>query len=145
MNQQISAAGVAMIEKFEGLKLRAYRDVAGVFTIGYGHIPATERQMITQFDADRLLDADISDTERTVNEVIGTATDGQFAAMVSLCFNIGNRAFLTSSVLREHKLGNFSAAGAAFLLWDKAHVDGKLVTVVGLLNRRETEKAMYLG
>ena len=32
-----SPAGIALIERFEGLKLRAYQDGNGIWTIGYGH------------------------------------------------------------------------------------------------------------
>jgi phosphoglycerate dehydrogenase-like enzyme len=39
---QINAAGLALIEQFEGCELTAYRDAGGIWTIGYGHTPATE-------------------------------------------------------------------------------------------------------
>ena len=39
---------------------------------------------------------------------------------------------------------NANAAADAFLLWDKTHIDGQLVTVKGLLNRRRKERALYL-
>ena len=32
-----SDAGIALTKGFEGLRLTAYRDCAGVLTIGYGH------------------------------------------------------------------------------------------------------------
>jgi lysozyme len=68
----------------------------------------------------------------------------QFDAMVSLAFNIGSRAFRSSTVLRQHRAGNYLAA-AAFLLWDKDHQDGQLVVVPGLLRRRQIERAYYLN
>jgi lysozyme len=64
--------------------------------------------------------------------------------MVSLTFNVGMQGFLGSSVRRLHNAGEFPAAAGAFLLWDKAHVDGQLVTLPGLLNRRRAEEALYL-
>ena len=69
----------------------------------------------------------------------------QFDAMVSLCFNIGVGAFRSSTVLRQHRAGNYAAAGDAFLMWDKDHQDGVLVEVPGLLKRRQIERAFYLG
>ena len=33
---QLSQKGLNLIKNFEGLRLNAYRDVAGVWTIGYG-------------------------------------------------------------------------------------------------------------
>jgi lysozyme len=64
--------------------------------------------------------------------------------MVSLCFNIGSGNFRTSSVLKFHLAGSVDAAADAFLLWDKAHVDGVLQEVAGLLARRQAERALYL-
>jgi lysozyme len=39
---------------------------------------------------------------------------------------------------------DYANAADAFLLWDKATVDGQLVVVQGLLNRRQAEKTLYL-
>jgi lysozyme len=64
--------------------------------------------------------------------------------MVPLCFNIGMGNFQSSSVLRFHRARDYTSAGDAFLLWDKARVDGQLVEVAGLLRRRQAEKALYL-
>jgi lysozyme len=60
--------------------------------------------------------------------------------MVSLCFNIGGHSFRTSTVLRQHRAGNYLASGDAFLMWDKDHQDGQLVVVPGLLRRRTMER-----
>ena len=70
-------------------------------------------------------------------------TQYQFDAMVSLAFNIGRANFGISTVLRSHNLGNYQTAADAFLLWDKMHVEGVLVTSQGLLNRRRAERAWY--
>ena len=35
--RKISGEGLALIKKFEGLELNAYKCPAGVWTIGYGH------------------------------------------------------------------------------------------------------------
>src|SRR6202035_3888215 len=60
----------------------------------------------------------------------------QFDALVSLCFNIGAGGFHSSTVLRQHRAGNYAAAADAFLMWDKDHHDGVLVANPGLLRRR---------
>ena len=53
----VSPAGREMIEKFEGLRLEAYRDIVGVWTIGYGHTgpDVTPDRVITKEEADELL------------------------------------------------------------------------------------------
>jgi lysozyme len=148
MARQINDAGLNLIASSEGLRLDAYQDVAGVWTIGYGHIRAVEPGMtITQDQALGFLREDLGQAEAAVDAATSSVEtdDNQFAAMVSLCFNIGSGNFRTSSVLRQHLAGNPAAAADAFLMWDKAHVNGGLQVVQGLLNRRERERELYLA
>ncbi len=153
----INPAGEALIKEWEGLVMTAEQDIAGVLTIGWGHTGSDVYPglTITQDRAQQLLDNDLVEFEDFVGlHATKVPTDNQFSAMVSLAFNIGNggispktglaNGFLGSTVLRQHNLGNFQAAADAFMLWDKAHVDGQLVTVAGLHNRREAESALYL-
>jgi lysozyme len=101
---------------------------------------------ITQAQAEQFLAGDAAHAISTVTAVAGAASATyQFDAMVSLCFNIGGHSFRTSTVLRQHRAGNYPAAGDAFLMWDKDHQDGQLVIVPGLLRRREIERAYYLN
>jgi lysozyme len=148
MPRNINDAGLTLIKSFEGCRLTAYRDVAGIWTIGYGHIRGVQEGMsITQDQASDFLKQDLENTEEFIVAMTNTVatTNNQYAAMVSLCFNIGRGNFQASSVLRHHLAKDYNAAGDAFLLWDKAHVDGQLVVVKGLLNRREGEKELYLS
>lgn len=138
--------GIDLIKSFEGLELAAYLDVAGIWTIGHGHTAtAIEGMEITLEKALELLKADLKATENFVTRALGATktTANQFSAMVSLAFNIGVGAFGRSTVLREHKAGNHAAAGRAFLLWDKATIDGQLTQVAGLARRRESERQLY--
>lgn len=144
MTRVINDLGLALVKKWEGLFLTAYRDIAGIWTIGYGHTGGVRKgDTITSPQAVILLRQDLALHEAVV-DARGASTDNQFAAMVSLAFNVGNGGFLGSTVLRRHKEGNFAAAADAFLMWDKAHVDGQLVVVQGLLNRRKAERKLYL-
>lgn len=148
MPRQITAEMRAIICADEGLRLTSYRDSAGVWTIGYGHTASDlyAGMTITAAEALAFLDADVArfevDVDTRTHDV--ATSDNQFSAMVSLSYNIGSRAFAGSSVLREHRDGNADAAGAAFLLWDKSHIDGALVVLPGLLRRRQQERAIYL-
>lgn len=141
----ICQAALDLIKRNEGLRLEAYTDVAGIWTIGYGHTPAEPGQVIDEAQATALLLQDIAWAEK----VVDAATDdvaismNQYSAMVSLTFNIGAANFRNSTVLRMHRLGDYKAAAAAFLMWDKAHVDGELVEVPGLLRRRQEEAELY--
>jgi lysozyme len=142
----INPAGLALIKQFEGLRLSAYRDVAGIWTIGYGHTGGVYKgDMVTEAEASYLLAQDLAQSEDWIAGRSQSPTDNQFAAMVSLAFNIGESGFLNSSVRRYHNTPDYPAAADAFLLWDKAHVDGALVTVAGLLDRRIAERTLYLS
>lgn len=139
----INAAGIALIKTFEGCKLEAYRDLAGVWTIGYGHTGPSVREGLkwTQERADNQLEADIAVRAHAVSAACKTdPNDNQLAAMVSLAYNIGLGAFKRSSVLRLHNAGKFAEAAAAFSMWNKA---GGQVRA-GLTRRRAAETALYL-
>lgn len=144
-DRKINAAGLALIKRWEGLVLAAAPDIADVMTIGYGHTAGVfAGQEITVDQAEQYLYDDLAPVEAFLASACGS-TDNQFAAMVSLGFNVGLGGLKRSTMLREHKLGNFDTAADAFLLWDKAHVDGNLVVVSGLLNRRKDERLLYLA
>lgn len=147
LTRSINAAGLALVQRNEGTKLIAYQDVAGIWTIGTGHTPSHQGQVITMAQANALLLADTAHAAAAVDGATRdvATTDNQFSAMVSLAFNIGTGAFKGSSVLRYHRAKQYQAAADAFLRWNKAHVDGALVTVKGLTRRREEERALYLG
>jgi GH24 family phage-related lysozyme (muramidase) len=145
--RSVNQAGLDLIENFEGLRLYAYQDPAGIWTIGYGHTKGVHPGMtITEQQATDLLVQDLTGAADFVDAATAGILTGQnqFAAMTSLCFNIGPGNFKSSSVLRFHLAHNPEAAADAFLLWDKTHVDGRLVVLEGLRSRREAERALYL-
>ena len=139
---KISDAGLALIKRSEGLRLDAYQDQAGVWTIGYGSTRGVHAGMtITPGEAERLLLEDIARHD-IAPYLDGCATKQcQFDAMTSLAFNIGLERFRNSTVLKRHKQGNYPAAANAFLLWK--YIAGQPSR--GLLNRREAERKLYLA
>ena len=144
--RRINAAGISLVQHFEDISLSTYIDPAGVPTIGWGHTPAEMGQTITFAVANLLLLGDLAQAEATVvaSTVLATTTDNQFSAMVSLCFNIGSGSFLSSTVLRMHRSGTFQEAAAAFSMWNRAHIDGRLKVLPGLTKRRALERELYL-
>ncbi len=80
------------IKEFEGCRLQAYQDAAGVWTIGYGHTyNVREGDRISQWYADDLLKEDIENVERQLmalhdSEVLDM-TQEQLDAVVSFVFN----------------------------------------------------------
>lgn len=138
-----SAAMRSMIEGWEGLRLTAYLDAVSVLTIGYGHTGPDVRpgMMITQKQADALLASDLARFEAAVNAHAKSPTQGQFDAMVSFAYNLGEGALENSTLLRMHNAGNFAGAADEFLKWN--HAGGQVLA--GLTRRREGERAVYLN
>ncbi|HEV2711318.1 MAG TPA: lysozyme [Edaphobacter sp.] len=137
-----SDAGFALTKQFEGLRLTAYQDQVGVWTIGYGH---TGREVhggmvITQDQADVLLHSDVAGGVACVNRAV-TANISQchFDALVDFVFNLGCARLLGSTLLRHVNAGEFDLAAPQFLLWD--HAGG--VVVQGLLVRRKAEMGLF--
>jgi lysozyme len=143
----INNAGLDLIKHFEGLRLESYQDVAGIWTIGYGHTNGVAAGMaFTTDQADQALRDDLASAESAVDRALASVptTDDQFAAMVAFCYNIGSGNFIASTVLKEHRVGQYQSAADAFLLWNKATIDGVLQPVAGLTNRRKAERTLYL-
>lgn len=138
-----SENGLALTREFEGLRLTAYQDCAGVWTIGYGHTGSdvTMGRQSTEFEAEALLRADVREAVACVNRVVTVEIgQNQFDGLVDFCFNVGVRAFTTSTLLQCLNLGHFDAAAAQFGMW--VHAGGK--SVPGLVRRRAAEAAMFL-
>ena len=153
--------GVALIKEFEKLELTAYRCPAGIWTIGYGHTGSDvyEGLKITPVRAETWLTDDLARVEKAITRSLKTETTAnQFAAMVALCFNIGEGwdpskpkskgakdGFRQSTVLKKHNANDQIAASRAFSLWNKGtNAAGELVELRGLTRRRAAEAALYL-
>jgi lysozyme len=139
--RKIGPEGIALIKQFEGCELTAYKDPVGILTIGYGSTgPHVKPGMtITEAEAEALLRKDLSRFEAAVEKLAGTASQGQFDAMVSLAFNIGEGAFGKSTLLKLHKTGNYPGAASEFGKWVRA--GGKVLK--GLVRRRAAEAELY--
>jgi lysozyme len=151
-----SKAGLDLIKKFEGLELQAYQDIAGIWTIGYGHTgfyPADfvlsgevkAGDVIEYDDAEWLLRHDLTPRERFLDRAIDASINqNQFDALISLVYNIGEGAFLKSTALRRLNVDDREGAADAMTWFNKATVKGVLREVQGLTRRRAHEKALFL-
>jgi lysozyme len=152
-NEVVFALCKDRIKEFEGFSAKPYRDSAKVPTIGWGTIRYPNGQTVTMSDppigkdyAEQCLTFEMAQNAAVLaSHLDRVASVHQAAAMLSLAYNIGTQAFLGSSVLRLFNAGKTAASAKAFEMWDKAHVDGKLVVVLGLLKRRKEEEAMFLA
>ena len=137
-----SDEGVALTKSFEGLRLEAYQDCAGVWTVGYGHTGPgiAEGMTVNDAEAEVLLRSDLEEAVRCVNRrVTEKIVQSQFDAMVDFCFNVGRRNFLQSTLLRKVNFGDFAGAEAQFGLW--VHAGGAVVA--GLVRRRKAEAELF--
>lgn len=143
----ISQEGIDLIKRFEGLRLEAYYDVAGIITIGYGHTGSDvyEGQVISEDEAERLLRKDLQRFEDSVNAAVkAPIVQAMFDALVSLSFNIGSNAFKKSTALKRLNKEDYQGAAEAITWWNKATVNGEKVVVSGLARRRAAESALFL-
>ena len=145
MNQyDYSSTGLTLTRSFEGLRLTAYQDSAGVWTIGYGHTgPEVHHgQCISELEAEALLRSDLASAVRAVQKAVQVElAQHQFDALVDFCYNAGRGNFLGSSLLRYVNQGEFDSAVVQFGLW--VHAGGKVV--LGLARRRAAEAALFSG
>lgn len=132
------------IAEFEGCKLTAYRCVAGVLTIGYGHTEGVrEGDVITEEEAKNLLKNDIEVIAKKVARYVNIeVSEGQFVALTSLAFNIGVFGLVHDCprLMRSLNSGDVNAAGLEFLDVNKANGQ----RVAGLTRRREAESRLFL-
>jgi lysozyme len=136
--------GLALVKHFEGKRLKAYKDVAGIWTIGYGHTAGVrEGDVITDAKADELLVADLRVAETSVRRLVKISlTQWQFDALTSFEFNLASLS--VSTLLKLLNAGDIRGAADQILRWDKAKVDGVLQSVPGLTRRRRSERHLFL-
>lgn len=144
MTRRINAEGLKLIKQWEGVELTAYKDVAGVWTIGYGSTGPHVKPGLTisAEDAERLLIKDLDRFERAVDKLVKVQlNDNQFAALVSFAFNVGEgkKGFATSTLLKKLNAGNYDAVPGELAKWVNA--GGKKVK--GLVNRRAAEAGLW--
>ena len=145
-SMKLSDRGLSLIKEFEGLELEAYQDIAGIWTIGYGHTEkVTPGQVISQVQANDLLRQDIAPREYAVRDLVTVPLNqNEFDALVSFVFNVGVSAFGGSTALKRLNKEDRQGAAEALTWWNKATVDGVLRPVNGLTRRRAAEKALFL-
>lgn len=140
-----SPKGIALIKSAEGLRLKAYPDpgTGGLpWTIGYGSTSGVTRNMvITEGQAEQMLAEDLARFERIVERAVRVpVTQGQFDALVSFTYNVGEGNFTKSTLLRQLNAGDTAGAAEQFSRW--VHAGGKVLP--GLVKRRAAERALFL-
>jgi len=156
----VSPKAIAMIKHHEGVRQKAYRCPAKLWTIGVGHVLYPEQgklkledrmsvplrpeddRVFPMEEVDGILRADLARFERGVAQYCPVPlTQGNFDGLVSFAFNVG-LGTLQRSTLRQ-KLLRGDKAGAAEELLKYCMAGGKILK--GLQNRRIDERALFLS
>jgi lysozyme len=138
---RINTAGLTFVASFEGLRLYAYPDIGGVWTIGYGHTRTAQKGMsITKQQAMSLLKADLAVAEQAVHLYVHVGLNqNRYNALVSFVFNVGVGAFRSSTLLKQLNGGDYGGVPKQLLRWNK--VNGR--PIAGLTRRRVAEGELW--
>jgi lysozyme len=155
---KISDKCLEMIRHHEGVRYRPYKCPAKLWTVGVGHVLYPEQgklpldrrgdyalldkdnRQFSKEEVDGILRNDLARFERGVAQYCPVSlSQGQFDALVSFSFNVG-LGTLQRSTLRQ-KILRGDAAEDEFLRYTIG--GGKVLK--GLVNRRNDERALYLG
>ncbi len=145
---RMTEQGIALIKAFEGFRDRAYRDPAGILTIGYGHTSAAGAPQVTtglrmsEREAEAVLRDDVGKFSKEVVRLLRVElSDQQFSALVSFTYNVGSENLQRSSVLEAINKKDFASVPRRLALWTKAA--GRVLP--GLVKRRAAEAALFVG
>lgn len=149
-SMNVSAKGLDLIQKWEGLKLEAYLDPVGIPTIGYGTIAYPNGKQVAMGDRISqeqahgfLLHECTSICARVEGLCTAPINQNQFDALVSFSYNVGVGALGDSTLLKQLNQSNYIGAASEFPRWNKGTVNGEKVELPGLTNRRMDEKALF--
>jgi len=138
----IKTSTIELITHFEGVKHQAYDDGYGNITIGVGHlIKKDEPHLYFATLSDRQVEDLLLNDMRPCEDVIKSRvtqplTQGQFDALMSLCFNIGYDNFKRSHTMRHLNDGDYMLAAKSMLNWDKPKA---------LTKRRHKEHKLFMN
>jgi len=93
----------------EGRRLATYRDTAGYWTIGVGHLLGGSPRMssITDDECDALLERDIQHAEKLARSLVpefDTMADARQRALVNMAFNRGGHLASSTKILPAIRL-----------------------------------------
>lgn len=136
-----SDTGIAMIKRFEGCRLKAYKcfNWETGYTIGYGHYndkTIKKDTVITQAQADDFLKKDLAVFEKAVTNTGLKLKQNSFDALVSFAFNCGQGNLKNLTNGRD-----LNTIAQKIVLYNKSGG----VVVSGLTKRRIEEQALILS
>lgn len=137
------AIATVMIPSLEGVEYKPYQDVAGVWTVCYGHTGSDiiRNKTYTEAECKGMLDKDLQPFVRSVERSVKVpASEYQKAALITFSYNVGVSAFEKSTLLKDLNAGRYQKACEGMRNW--VYAGGKKWQ--GLMNRREVEREVCL-
>ena len=147
---KISKQGFNFLIKQEGFKLKAYKDIGGVISIGIGttgYYPDSKKLIkiedeITKERAMDIFKIDLREYENMVNRNVKVELNqNQFDSLVSFAYNLGEGNL--KKICENINRNDFEGAAERMLLYSKVRIDGKLVKIKGLVDRRKKESELF--
>jgi lysozyme len=133
-----------LIRTFEGCRLRAYKDVVGIWTICFGSTRGVKEGMVqTQTACDMLLASEAGGFMLRVLQLCPNLAKHpeRLAAVTSFAYNLGLGAFKASTLRRKCLRDDWNGASAEFPKWRFA--GGRVWR--GLIIRRALERKTFDG
>jgi lysozyme len=132
-----------LIKKYEGCRLKAYKDAVGIETIGYGTTVYPDGTSVKAGDVITQDQADAYMNHYIMNHIMPhikdlNLTDNQQMALISLIYNIGAPAFLKSKCYKAIKAKDWETV---YKNWDWCKANGKFLK--GLAKRRAEELYLF--
>jgi len=155
-HMRMSSEGMKKLITWEGMETHLYEDVAGLKTIGVGHLLTRDelssgkiwikgsavkyQNGLTEQQVYDLLEQDLESFEDAVHNLVKVELNqNQFDALVSFSFNVGVNAFKNSTLLKRLNKGQYHEVPEQLLRW--VYSGGKKVK--GLVNRRDNEITLW--
>ncbi len=132
--------GQEVVKHFEGLRLEAYRDPAGIWTIGYGHTRGVKEGMVISYPhAMEFLGMDWAEALGQTLHLCPRVRDNRLEALTDFVFNLGAGRLAASTLRRLVNRGEWRRAGEEFPKW----CWGGGRKLPGLVLRRSAEQALF--
>ncbi len=143
----VPAQAKALIKGWEGLRLKAYQDDAGVWTIGYGWTHGVKPGMVwTREQAEANFEMNVQKWCDEIMPLIRPdTTDNELSGLLSFAWNIGIPKFKIAVARSEHNARRPDGVRASFMSWTSiTKPDGTRVrNYPGLVRRRTADWLMY--
>ena len=146
-NAEFLAVAVPFVGKWEGLRLAAYRDIVGVWTVCYGETKGVRPgERYTKAECDAMLARELISYRSRLHRYFSPETLAarlpvhRDTAYTSLAYNVGVGGAGKSTATRRLNAGDIAGGCEAIAWWNRA---GDRI-VRGLVNRRSDEVALCL-